>query len=684
MDAKEEIYWVDNFTLLSLCSILRLTSFDFRGIKIIYHKSSRFYIYIFRLITTLFFEQVETEKARFSLGNMKSEKGEALRYEIEEMSGRAALEMVKAIKKNDIYQSVKNMLPFQKLDVYITKAIKSEIYMVITTLCIINWHLRNGETGCHTIVWTENGILSLLRKYWPDKAVPLVAYRRPLKIDKQTIKRNLLNLWMDLRIKLYMISKYFKFKTPENDIQHNIPIAVMYGEGIDLNRRSELFWHPDSNISPENILICFYSNSPLLPHEIVTSIENMGMHWVCLQRGKVKGRKVNIWSPGIELGRFACEINLYGLLKGSRKMALIEQWILSTMKHLLFLVSYWIVFYKKYGIKVSFEIGESDVENIIRAMASDFTGGILIGRQRSEYAYPKEFPIGHFPQHVFFGWNKRMIEYLEYPLNAVGNYIISGFCYDYIFEQNKEYSKRLREQLNGKGVKFTIALYDNTFGDHVHYSPQMVKIFYEKFIDWLFSDQELGIILKPKKIAFMEKHLPEVRELIEHAQKTGRCVIPPDSTGRFPSDIAFAADMAVGIGIASSVMEAVIGGSKGLMCDLPHFSSHIFYRDGYEKVVFDDVDRLLAALKRYRDDPHQEKELGDFSPWMDLLDPFRDGRAAERIGIYIRWCLEGFEKGMNKDEVIKQANDKYASMWGSDKVIQMNKSGISAKENILV
>jgi hypothetical protein len=63
--------------------------------------------------------------------------------------------------------------------------------------------------------------------------------------------------------------------------------------------------------------------------------------------------------------------------------------------------------------------------------------------------------------------------------------------------------------------------------------------------------------------------------------------------------------------------------------------------------------------------------LGDWTPFLDRLDPFRDGHAGERMGAYLRWCLDGFDDGLDRDEVIRWASEKYKDQWGSDKAVML-------------
>ena len=53
---------------------------------------------------------------------------------------------------------------------------------------------------------------------------------------------------------------------------------------------------------------------------------------------------------------------------------------------------------------------------------------------------------------------------------------------------------------------------------------------------------------------------------------------------------------------------------------------------------------------------------------LDELDPFRDGRAAERMADYINWLLEGLNAGLSRDSAMAEAAERYSAQWGKDKV----------------
>jgi hypothetical protein len=60
--------------------------------------------------------------------------------------------------------------------------------------------------------------------------------------------------------------------------------------------------------------------------------------------------------------------------------------------------------------------------------------------------------------------------------------------------------------------------------------------------------------------------------------------------------------------------------------------------------------------------------LGEWAEHIDELDPYRDGRGGERIGTYMRWLLESFDKGKTREGAIGNANKLFAESWGADKI----------------
>jgi len=162
---------------------------------------------------------------------------------------------------------------------------------------------------------------------------------------------------------------------------------------------------------------------------------------------------------------------------------------------------------------------------------------------------------------------------------------------------------------------------------------------------------------------------------LEDRRLDGRCIMVSDYSWFLCTHAANAADFCVGIGIASAVSEAVIAGCRGVHCDLAKQNLHTYYEWGYGKLVFDDIDRLISDMRKYKENPSTMHDLGNWSEHINELDPFRDGRSGARIGAYTRWLLESFDNGKSRDEAIEYANRLYGQSWGEDKVVVMKVRG---------
>ena len=86
-------------------------------------------------------------------------------------------------------------------------------------------------------------------------------------------------------------------------------------------------------------------------------------------------------------------------------------------------------------------------------------------------------------------------------------------------------------------------------------------------------------------------------------------------------------------------------------------------------VVFCSLGQMKEAITGYRQGKPQYARLGDWSPFIDRLDPFRDGHAADRIGEFVANVLAGMEQGrLDTAAALEQAVEQYTATWGADKV----------------
>ena len=123
---------------------------------------------------------------------------------------------------------------------------------------------------------------------------------------------------------------------------------------------------------------------------------------------------------------------------------------------------------------------------------------------------------------------------------------------------------------------------------------------------------------------------------------------------------------------ATAGRESALAGVPTLRLDREGWARSPLYRLGVGRVVFTEWQALWNACLEHWKRPDGIPGFGDWSPMLDEFDPFRDGRAAERMGTYLTWLLEGFKAGLNRETVMADAAQRYVAQWGKDKVTQVH------------
>ena len=183
--------------------------------------------------------------------------------------------------------------------------------------------------------------------------------------------------------------------------------------------------------------------------------------------------------------------------------------------------------------------------------------------------------------------------------------------------------------------------------------------------------------LKPKTPCNLRDRLGPVVELLDVAEATGRCQVLWDGIMQSPHPpalAALAADVFVHehLFAATAALESALAGTPTVVMDWDGWTSSSLYQLGVGRVVFTDWDSMWDALCSHWSIDGGVPGFGDWTPMLEQLDPFRDGRAAERMGNYLMWLLEGIRAGTGRELAMADAADRYSQAWGHDKVASVN------------
>jgi hypothetical protein len=114
--------------------------------------------------------------------------------------------------------------------------------------------------------------------------------------------------------------------------------------------------------------------------------------------------------------------------------------------------------------------------------------------------------------------------------------------------------------------------------------------------------------------------------------------------------------------------EAALCGIPTLLLDREGWPSSPLYDLGVGQVVFTNWDDLWKTYVSHSRKGLPVRGFGDWSTMLDKLDPFRDGRGAERMGEYLEWILAGLKEGLGRETAMADAAERYTRIWGHDKV----------------
>lgn len=336
------------------------------------------------------------------------------------------------------------------------------------------------------------------------------------------------------------------------------------------------------------------------------------------------------------------------------------------------LVQKWVSFFNQYNVKLWSSWEKNDARHIAIADALAKVGGISTIYQRSfESNSSEEVAVG---ADVIFGFS---------PSGFVieqGNH--SDFLYHvavgYIGNQNshllKEKSRELREDLMSHGAKHVVAYFDENSVDDERWALGHSEVC-RNYVFWLekvLAVTDLGMIFKPKCPATLRKRLRPITDLLSAAEATGRCRLIME--GRIlssypPAFAALASDIAIhdSLFAGTAGLGAALTGVPTLLLDHGGWPKSPLYRLGSD-VVFQNCSSTWKACEEYFKNPHLHPDFGDWSMMINELDPFRDGRAAERMSVYFKELLEGLRSQETPSNVMDMVAERYARRWGRDKV----------------
>lgn len=593
---------------------------------------------------------------------MKDSNGQPLRFEVEQLATKCALSIFKEIQQNLNYKKIDLFFKSRFVALFYQYIIKKTIYPYIREACVINWYYLNKKVPTKKTVTIPNyGIFPLLKKHWLHHHIKIKHsyffwWTFFLKGYVKKIYNNLKSYFFNTS---HFLVQYFSNSERPSMKYFSMPcIACHYNEGIDLKKRNDIDWILQVNDKSINVLIYFDNTGhrKKISRQTIKNITDLGFRWVALKPNLIAGQPITFWSPPNQAKQFPIQNISTSDPHG--------KWIHSIGKCLFKDVQFWSSFYQHFNVTVNYSIEENCEKGFAMAIAFDFMkekGGIFIGRQRSEIFSPNEVWFGHHPRHVFFSWNKilKMLDKENY--GKIQSLVQIGYPY-YIDTPQTSNEVNI---LKNKGMRFIITVFDNSFGKNNHFSKEEIIQFYHKFLEWAWKLKDIGIIFKSKKPHLFDFYFSSLPQLLINSCQNNFYIRGNDEFGILPYKVATGADCSIGIGISSAITELALLGAKGIHYDITKLHQHPYYKLGYNRIIFDNLDSLLNNLIHLKINPNSSK-IGDWSYLREIISPFHDSSGYKRMGAYINEFITQVKKGNTSEKAISEANRSYQEKWGKD------------------
>jgi hypothetical protein len=524
---------------------------------------------------------------------------------------------------------------------------------------VVNWHMKSLGVLSSTFYVENWPWIDSYRSIAVEHGIKIITFRNLLSdIFNINIIRDIVRKFPRLYIHARNFKVAFRRHLRSKERQNTYKVFVE-GRG-DLNLKndgyhSDFFWMINSDLSPSNVLYEVHNEvemKELSEYGVNTSEGFVSSHQLYLRDYKWPAiYKVN--GNNKELKSITRIIDLYN----SRKI-------------------HWLSFFHDHKIKIFLTWDRVGDHHMVAADALDENNGISV-------YWPLSFDgvksIGiQVCTDIIFSFSKFGAD-IEKQSGSKSKYkIIIGYPKDYAGELLKDEATKLRKKLKSHGAeKIVFAIDENSVSDsRWHTGHELQRENYSYILEKVLSTPWLGVIFKPKHPKNLRERLgDEVSQLLSKAEETGRCFVYKGS-GRHTTS---APPVIAGLSCDVAIHGHLNAGTAGLECALQGIPTILIDREGspknklYElpqgKVIFKSWEESIDAVMEHFSKPQGTDGFGDWSSIIDDLDPFRDGRAAYRMGTYLNWLIQGYEKGLSKEVIMENAAKKYRDEWGSDKVI---------------
>jgi hypothetical protein len=679
-----------NWFLSVLPCLVRAKSQQRVPIFINVFNSSKVMLHVARIMARLL--GMEVSKLSFAIEDIRDESGFSLRLK---MSYQEMAKIQAEIENEQIFQNfVSGLGSDNRLTNYLSKSLSlydalgvegyRYVWNALLLIQVFIWMSERAfkKENQKTFIFLEKRLWwGIIEGYSSGLGAKLIAL--PRKVGRKVALERAIRSWgQDFIYGILNRSlPHQKRKVSESATMPHV--AVDYYGHLNLEKPSlycDLFFMHQSQMRGSDVKLLFRYRSSPLDKEIYEELQKYGVTPIVLNYLASKVPQVLKHKSFIKAERSRDK-----MLASSSE----EKWLKAEEAKYKRLRSYWLDVFEQHNIKLFMHWYKYDAEHMAIADALQSLGGITAIYQRSFEAQPA--PETTIAVDIEFGFSMEHAELERQNNSNILYHVTTGYPGDHRFPLLLNEAQRIRDSLQRQGVKYVMAFFDeNTVDDPRWFAGhEFTQKNYAFLLEKVLTNPWFGLVIKPKQPNTLRSRLGPAKKLLDEALATKRCYTFTEGVLQCsspPALAALAADIAVHEHLSSGTagLESALCGTPTLLMDFEGWPGNKLYELGIGRVVFTEWDSAWEACRNYFFSNGCVDSLGDWSPILNELDPFRDGRAAERIGTYLKWLLDGFKAGLSREIVMADAAERYCQQWGYDKIVTVCRSQESSGKQELL
>jgi hypothetical protein len=219
------------------------------------------------------------------------------------------------------------------------------------------------------------------------------------------------------------------------------------------------------------------------------------------------------------------------------------------------------------------------------------------------------------------------------------SYVNIGYLFDSSFHLVKERAHLHRKEMEKYGANFIIGYYDESVQSKedkygiIHEDDHYFEI--SSLMKFVINNNDIAVIIKSQFNRNSPGTLYGNDSYMKQAVETNRFLDLHKGRNRnicFPSEAAMAADIVIGHVVgATAGLEAALTGKRCILLNPYNMLGENIELFKKGDILYESIGSALIAIKEFRNGNIKYKGLGDWSPIIDLFDPFRDGKSAKRL-----------------------------------------------------